>query len=179
MPNKSRMYVCESEELSLKDFRRVRNFKTVQTPGMNPQPSGPLSHSLVAYFWDVNLYEVLPRHSGIKGYCFGLAARCAAIGGLCTGIRQKVVWQTGIRAFLPRQEATAVPGKLLLGESYQTDFVLPYGTKAENFDGRCFWLMWRPLCWRSQGRRLAKRSSFSSFTKMMCMCPFQQEQTFY
>lgn len=64
--------------------------------GMNSHPSGPFSHNLVAYFQDVNLYEVPLRCSGIKGYCFALGALYTAVGGvvitgMCTGIRQNVI----------------------------------------------------------------------------------------
>lgn len=133
---------------------------------MNPQPSGLLSHSPIAYFWDVNLYKVLLRCSGIKGYYFVLAYcnRKSSNSRHMHKDQKKSFDETGIWAFLPRQEAMAGPGKLLLGESYQNNFVLSYGTKIEKLDSRCFWLVWRLLCWRSQGR-LAKRSFFQQFYK--------------
>lgn len=128
------------------------------------------------------LLRCKPLPSTSKMSCSDLAALYSTIGevataGMCRGITQKVIRQAGIWALFTSQEATKGPEKLLLGESYQTNFILSYWTKIENWDSRCFWLTWILLCQRFQGRRIVKRFSFSSF--MMCMRPFQLEQALY
>lgn len=89
------------------------------------------------------LLRCRPLPSASKMFCFDLAALCSAIGevataGMCTGIRQTVIRQARIWALLSSQKATKGPEKLLLGESYQTNFILSYWTKIENVDSRCF-----------------------------------------
>lgn len=75
-------------------------------------------------------------------FCFALEALYSAIGevataGMCTGSRQKVIRQAGIWALLTSQEDTKGAEKLLLGESYQTNFFLSYWTKIENLNRKC------------------------------------------
>lgn len=155
----------------------MHNFKSGQTPGRSLQAfktSFPLPCSL--------LLRCKHLPSASKMFCFDLAALYRAMGEMatadtCTGIKQKVIRQTAIWALLSSQEATKELEKFILGESYQTNSILSYWTKIENLDSRCFWLTQRLLCWRFQGRRIVKRSSFNSF--MMCMCLFQLEQALY
>lgn len=119
----------------------MQNFKRVQLLwcfGMNPQPSGsffsptalylrrfkPL-HSVSKRFWYQRpLFHIAALHTAIE----------VAVMSLCTGMRWKVTCQMGIWAFLPRQESAARSGQLLLGQSYQNNFVLSYGTKIETSD---------------------------------------------
>lgn len=152
----------------------MQNFKRAQPPwcfGMNPQPSGsffpPLPCTLLRRFKP--LFHIAALHTAIE----------VAVMSLCTGMRWKVTCQMGYLSISTQASICSKVRAVALGTKLPKQFCSVLWNQNRDFRySRCSQHTRRLLCWRSQGRR-AKRSSFSNFTKMMGMCPLQQEQVFY